>query len=262
MCEVTRAEAGRARTCGSQSKALTKLKDRVEAASAGLRSTKTATRTKDVLLELKGPVTRCFMTLSRTENMARIRSQNTRPERLLYEALVEAGVPVERHLKTPHCRPDLVIADRQIAIFVDGCFWHGCPKHYVRPGSREDFWAERLRMNVERDRRQTLAMEQAGWTVVRIWEHEVFTELPVVVARVLAGCVSPSPATTSPVWRVVRVDVIDPTSRMERRHMVDLRNPAMLQEIEGQRQTTQWRRSRSQNETPEKHLPRDPDARP
>ena len=61
------------------------------------------------------------------------------------------------------------------------CFFHGCPHHYVRPRSRMDFWSAKLAENVQRDRRQTLNLEAAGWRVCRIWEHEVFESLEVVV---------------------------------------------------------------------------------
>lgn len=200
------------------------------------------------------------MPLTRSENMARIRGQDTGPERVLHDALVEVGTPVVRHQKTPFGRPDLVVSDRKIAIFVDGCFWHGCPDHYVRPGSREEFWAIRLRVNVERDQRQTLDLERAGWTVVRAWEHEVFTDLPAVVARVRAALDPPDVCAPSPAWRVVQVDVLDPITRLERRHLVDLRDPELRQESDGRRRTTQWRRPGSRGRLTRTRPPRDPDA--
>ena len=58
-----------------------------------------------------------------------------------------------------------------------GCFWHGCPDHYVPPRSTIDFWSKKLAENVARDRRQTLALEAAGWRVVRVWECEVIESL-------------------------------------------------------------------------------------
>jgi DNA mismatch endonuclease (patch repair protein) len=55
---------------------------------------------------------------------------------------------------------------------VDGCFWHGCPHHYVASKSSKEYWSPKIQRNRERDRRQTAALESAGWTVLRIWEHE------------------------------------------------------------------------------------------
>ena len=78
------------------------------------------------------------MDLTRSENMRRIRSTGTGPERLLATALETRGLRFDPQGRTPVGRPDLVDADGRLAVFIDGCFWHGCPDHYVRPGSRED----------------------------------------------------------------------------------------------------------------------------
>jgi len=77
------------------------------------------------------------MDLTRSENMRRIRSTGTGPERLLATALETRGLRFDPQGRTPVGRPDLVDADGRLAVFIDGCFWHGCPDHYVRPGSRE-----------------------------------------------------------------------------------------------------------------------------
>lgn len=59
-----------------------------------------------------------------------------------------------------------------MAVFLDGCFWHGCPVHYTAPVSNEAFWARKVRTNRERDLETTRSLEAAGWTVIRVWEHE------------------------------------------------------------------------------------------
>ncbi len=58
-------------------------------------------------------------------------------------------------------------------MFVDGCFWHRCPSHFTAPRANAAWWEEKIEANVERDRRQTTQLAKFGWTVVRIWEHEV-----------------------------------------------------------------------------------------
>ena len=115
------------------------------------------------------------MGMTRSENMARIHSSDTRPEVILRHALWRAGLRYRLNAKTPSGRADLVFRRGQLAVFVDGCFWHGCPDHYVRPRNREHFWAKKLRENVARDRRQTVTLEALGWRVYRIWEHDVQT---------------------------------------------------------------------------------------
>lgn len=68
-------------------------------------------------------------------------------------------------------RPDFVFQRARVAVFVDGCFWHGCPRHGTKPSSNKSFWREKLAKNRERDRRVTRTLRRAGWQVVRIWEH-------------------------------------------------------------------------------------------
>lgn len=138
-------------------------------------------------------------------------------------------------------QPDVVFPRLRLAVFVDGCFWHGCPLHYVRPQSHQDHWAGKLRINVDRDRRQTLGLEGLGWTVLRLWEHEVYENLPGVVQRVRGAVENPDPE-SAPDWRVVVVEVIDETNRTERRHLEQLRNPQAKKTEAGRRITAKWRR--------------------
>jgi DNA mismatch endonuclease (patch repair protein) len=70
-------------------------------------------------------------------------------------------------------RPDFVFAGRRLAVFVDGCFWHGCPRHGTRPRGNAAFWREKFRRNRARDRRDTRRLRRAGWRVLRLWEHEL-----------------------------------------------------------------------------------------
>lgn len=69
-------------------------------------------------------------------------------------------------------RPDIVFSRRRVAVFVDGCFWHSCSEHLHVPKTNRDYWVPKLEANVARDRRVDAALHDAGWTVVRVWEHE------------------------------------------------------------------------------------------
>jgi DNA mismatch endonuclease Vsr len=73
-------------------------------------------------------------------------------------------------------RPDFVFQEARVAVFVDGCFWHGCPRCYVRPRGNAAFWRKKLATNRARDRRVNRALRRLGWRVVRIWEHELRNE--------------------------------------------------------------------------------------
>lgn len=124
------------------------------------------------------------MALTRSEQMARIRSCNTRPERLLRSALWASGLRYRVGASTSAGRPDVVFPRIQVAVFIDGCFWHGCPQHYVAPRTRTDFWRKKLKENQTRDRQQTMALKAQGWTVIRIWEHEVLSSVNAAVDRI------------------------------------------------------------------------------
>lgn len=179
--------------------------------------------------------------MSRSQNMARIRRQDTTPERRLIEALLGLGVELSPYGKTPIGRPDVVFSEQKVAVFIDGCFWHGCPRHYSRPRTREAFWQAKLLENVQRDRAQTLALEAEGWRVLRVWEHEVAEQLPAVVARVreALGAERWDPPDEA---RVVRVEVVDPAEDTERRVLERLREAGVVAEEVGGRVTGGKRR--------------------
>ncbi len=178
------------------------------------------------------------MPLTRSEQMSRIRGKDTSPELRLRTALapvVELAAPDLAN--TILGRPDLYIPATRTAVFIDGCFWHGCPEHYVRPRSRGEFWSAKLASNVERDHRQTVALEADGYRVARVWEHEVFETLDAVVAGLVAPSAAPPPG---PHWSVALVEVIDGVNNVERRHLVDLRDPDVRSFRDGPRSTRKW----------------------
>ncbi len=105
--------------------------------------------------------------------MAAIRSRDTRPEIALRKALRERGLLGYRcHPKGLPGKPDIAYTRWRLAIFVDGCFWHGHPDHF-KPGTLSSYWDEKIRRTQERDREQEAALRQAGWEVLRFWDFEV-----------------------------------------------------------------------------------------
>lgn len=123
--------------------------------------------------------------LTKSEQMARVRSKNTAAEVQLRRALWGAGLRYRLHVRLPGT-PDIAFIGPRVAVFVDGCFWHGCPLHYTSPANNAEFWASKLRRNVARDRAADSALVANGWTPVRVWAHEL-REPERVVARVLAA---------------------------------------------------------------------------
>lgn len=93
-------------------------------------------------------------------------------------------------------KPDLVFPKKRVLIFVDGCFWHGCPKCNKHAGLTEESWVSKIRGNVVRDRNVTKQLSDAGWTVFRIPEHEVNTKaaLAMTIDRLIALLEAAPPA--------------------------------------------------------------------
>jgi DNA mismatch endonuclease, patch repair protein len=104
------------------------------------------------------------------------RRADTAPEIALRRALHARGARFRKDhavtLTGMSVRPDIVFTRARVAVFVDGCFWHRCPQHATDPKANSDYWGPKLRANVERDRLVDRVLTAAGWTVLRIWEHE------------------------------------------------------------------------------------------
>lgn len=122
--------------------------------------------------------------MSKSEQMARVRSRDTAAEVLLRRALWAAGLRYRVTARKLPGTPDVTFGPARTAVFVDGCFWHGCPVHYTQPRANEAFWQEKLRRNRARDAKVDTQLVSLGWLPVRIWEHEIYEDLQAVVAKV------------------------------------------------------------------------------
>ena len=107
----------------------------------------------------------------RSYNMSRIRGKNTSPERALKKYLKKKGYKISS-VKL-FGSPDIVLKRKKIAIFVDGCFWHKCRKHYVQPKTKKFFWKQKINRNIKRDKVVNRTLRKDGWKVIRIWEHKI-----------------------------------------------------------------------------------------
>jgi DNA mismatch endonuclease (patch repair protein) len=85
---------------------------------------------------------------------------------------------------------DLIFAGVNVAVFIDGCFWHGCPRHGSMPKANRDLWRQKIEGNRERDMETNALLRKAGWRVVRVWEHEIPRVAARRIARVVAGRLS------------------------------------------------------------------------
>lgn len=104
------------------------------------------------------------------------RRRDTKPEQALRSALHAQGLRFRKDLPTRAgdrlIRPDVVFPRQRIAVFLDGCYWHACPEHGTSPRRNATYWSWKLERNVQRDLAVNEALADAGWRVIRIWEHE------------------------------------------------------------------------------------------
>lgn len=123
----------------------------------------------------------------RRRNKAAVCSRDNAPELRLRHVLHATGMRY-RLRAALRGKPDVVFPRARVAVFVDGCYWHGCPLHATRPKTNAEWWAARLDRNKARDKEVDAALAAAGWRVIRVWAHEVLSGKPSdllgVVARV------------------------------------------------------------------------------
>lgn len=110
-----------------------------------------------------------------SQRMSRQRTRDTEAELAIRRLLHRRGFRYRVNAPLPGLprrRADLLFTAKKVAVFVDGCFWHGCPEHGTWPKRNDSWWAAKLRRNIDRDRQTDAHLAANGWSVVRIWEHE------------------------------------------------------------------------------------------
>ena len=128
-----------------------------------------------------------FSKKKRSELMSRIRSRNNKGTELILASLLRKHRRTgwRRHYRLPGT-PDFAFPARKVAIFIDGCFWHGCTRctRNITPSTNRKFWSEKIVANRKRDRRADRNLRGIGWHVLRIWEHDLKKRPDVCVARI------------------------------------------------------------------------------
>ena len=119
--------------------------------------------------------------------MSTLARRNTKPEVVLRRALHGRGLRFRVQVKVPGNRRrtiDIAFTRARLAVFVDGCFWHGCPEHHVPPRANAEWWRWKIDLNRARDGDTDTQLELAGWQVLRIWEHVDPDDAAVLVAEI------------------------------------------------------------------------------
>ncbi|MET8436641.1 very short patch repair endonuclease [Streptomyces sp900116325] len=112
---------------------------------------------------------------ARRRNMQAIRSRDTKPERLIRRIVHANGLRYRvaaQPLPDLRRTADMVFRPAKVAVFIDGCYWHGCPEHYVPPKTNPGYWSDKVARNMARDRETDQRLTEAGWLVLRFWEHQ------------------------------------------------------------------------------------------
>lgn len=123
------------------------------------------------------------------------RSTGTKPELALRRALFAEGLRYRVNLKVRvpgrTVRPDIVFTRTRVAVFLDGCFWHGCSEHGRMPSDPSGYWHQKIARNQLRDSAVDQALQESGWQVIRLWEHTPTKEASkLVLAAITERCIA------------------------------------------------------------------------
>ncbi len=109
--------------------------------------------------------------------MSQIRAKDTQPEIIFRKAISGSGIRGYRLNYRLIGKPDIVFPKKKIAIFIDGCFWHKCPKCFPELSTRKKYWVKKIQSNMDRDKRINKELRRMGWRIIRVWEHETKNNL-------------------------------------------------------------------------------------
>jgi len=127
-----------------------------------------------------------FSEEKRSEIMSKIRSKWTSNEKFVHNLL--KGNRIKHKMHPPlQGNPDIFIGDRNTVVFIDGCFWHNCPTHGHPVYSNKAYWAQKIKRNVKRDKKNTKLLKKLGYRVVRLWEHEITEKTAPKILRKVIG---------------------------------------------------------------------------
>ncbi|RZB17129.1 very short patch repair endonuclease [Streptomyces sp. F001] len=127
---------------------------------------------------------------ARRRNMQAIRSRDTTPERLIRRLVHAQGLRYRvaaRPLSDLRRTADMIFRPAKVAVFIDGCYWHGCPEHYVPPKTNPGYWSDKVARNIARDRDTDERLQAAGWLVLRFWEHQSAEECSDAICRAVTS---------------------------------------------------------------------------
>jgi DNA mismatch endonuclease, patch repair protein len=126
-----------------------------------------------------------FSSEVRSKIMSSIKSKGTKLETEVMKTLWKRGLRFTRNDNEFYGKPDIVIERQKTVIFIDSCFWHGCPQHYKRPKSNQQYWDEKYRRNTARDQDVNEVYEYNKWHIMRVWEHDLKEDYDGTIDRIM-----------------------------------------------------------------------------
>lgn len=137
-----------------------------------------------------------FTKETRSRIMSSIRGKNTKPEIAVRKILWHNGVRYRIHDRSIFGTPDISIKKKKIAVFIDGCFWHGCSRCYKEPKTNIMFWRTKISKNKERRIKVKSVLVNDGWNVIEIWEHQIYEEDEKMINNILNSYIHKTPQIT------------------------------------------------------------------
>jgi len=120
------------------------------------------------------------------KGIKKVRSKETKIEMKVRKTLWHKGLRYRKNYKELIGTPDIAFPNQKLVIFLDSCFWHGCPLHFREPKSNQKFWQDKIKRNRERDAEQTEHYVCQGWVILRFWEHEIDSDFDRVIYDIIS----------------------------------------------------------------------------
>jgi len=127
----------------------------------------------------------------RKKNMSNIRSQNTKPERIVEKELKRRKIYFAKQVRNIFGNPDIVFRRKRVVVFIDSDFWHGHPKRFTKPKTNQEYWLPKIENNIERDKNVNKELRRNGWKVIRLWEYDIKKDLNKCIKKILGAVEKP-----------------------------------------------------------------------
>jgi DNA mismatch endonuclease (patch repair protein) len=127
-----------------------------------------------------------FSSELRSKTMKAVHSKRTKLEDSVIKELWSRGLRFRRNVSSLPGKPDIALKKKKIVLFIDSCFWHGCPEHCRFPQTNIDYWHNKITRTQERDKRITDYYKNNNWTVIRVWEHDLKTDFDSTINKLVS----------------------------------------------------------------------------